>query len=68
MTIRCNRCKRRMRNPDDWTVLVSRGVITGHLCPNCQTPEENAEAVLNEATLEYGVRVDGRLVGRPKFP
>jgi hypothetical protein len=69
MTIRCNRCERRMRNPADWNVVVSRGVITGYLCPGCQTPEENAEAVINEATVEYvGVSVDGRLLGRPKSP
>lgn len=24
-----------------------------HICPSCQTPEENAEAVINEATIDY---------------
>jgi hypothetical protein len=42
--------------------------LDGCLCPDCQTPEENAEAAINEATLEYGVSVDGRLLGRPKSP
>ncbi|MFF7415705.1 hypothetical protein [Streptomyces lydicus] len=29
------------------------GVLRGLLCPECQTPEENAEAEVKEATLDY---------------
>ncbi|MDC8973986.1 hypothetical protein [Mycobacterium marinum] len=50
---------------DGWNVVVERGYVTGLLCPNCQTPQENAEAAVNEATLDYTV-IDGRLAGRPK--
>lgn len=49
----------------DWNVVVELGVITGLLCTDCQTVEENAEAAVNEATLDYAV-IDGRLAGRPK--
>lgn len=34
--------------------------------PRCQTPEENAEAVVNEATTVYGRDAHGRFTGRPK--
>jgi hypothetical protein len=62
---RCDRCRRRLRGGTDWNVVVERGVITGLLCPDCQTPDENAEAVINEATTDYAVFA-GRLVGRRK--
>lgn len=52
---------------DGWNATVSRGVITGYLCPGCQTPDENAEAEIHEATLDYGVNSLGRLVGRPEL-
>lgn len=45
---------------------MSRGVPAGYLCPGCQTPEENAEAEVNQATLDYAVRADGRAIGVPK--
>lgn len=64
--IRCSRCRRRYRGHGDWNVVVSAGVVTGYLCPGCQTPEENAEATIHEATLDYGITQDGLLIGRPK--
>jgi hypothetical protein len=48
-------------------MVLSRGVITGYLCPACQTPEENAEAEINFATLDYFVDSSGRVGGRPKI-
>jgi len=55
--IRCDRCSRRLRNPrnpGDWNTIFDRGYPTGrHLCPDCQTPEENAEAEIKAATLDY---------------
>ena len=63
---RCQRCGRRYRGTGEWNVVVENGVITGVLCPGCQTPEENAEAVINEATLVYGRRSDGLLVSYPR--
>ena len=50
----------------DWNATVKRGVVVGSLCPNYQTPEENAEAVVNEATTVYGRDAQGRFTGRPK--
>jgi hypothetical protein len=51
---RCDRCRKRYRGCGDWNLVVRQGFIVGHLCPTCQTPEENAEAVINEATIDYG--------------
>lgn len=51
--IRCTRCARRLRNADGWNAIFRMGVLTGYLCPSCQTPEENAEAEINDATLDY---------------
>ncbi|RPA64895.1 hypothetical protein EF294_07375 [Gordonia oryzae] len=68
--IRCSRCRRRLRNPATdtaWNVTVERGQIVGHLCPDCQTPEENAEAEINLATLEYGYDPAIGLLGRPRI-
>jgi len=68
---RCVRCRRRLRKSHlsadcQWNAVTENGVITGIICPTCQTPQENAEAAINEATLAYSVRPDGRLIGRPK--
>jgi len=49
-----------------WNAIAENGVITGIICPSCQTPQENAEAAINEATLAYSVRPDGRFISRPK--
>lgn len=66
--IRCSRCSARMRNhPERWNCTLRRGVVVGFLCPRCQTAEENAEAEVNEATLDYLPReLDGRYRQRPK--
>lgn len=64
----CSRCGRRLRSVSsahDWNVILESGRIIGLICPDCQTAEENAEAAVNEATLDYGVR-GGRIIGRPK--
>lgn len=64
----CDRCGRRARSlaaMSEWNVVVEHGLITGLLCDRCQTPEENAEAAIHEATMEYTV-TGGRLAGRPK--
>lgn len=64
----CDRCGRRGRSlaaMADWNVIVEYGLITGLLCPACQTPEENVEAAVNEATLDYTM-IGDRLAGRPK--
>ena len=68
--IRCDRCNRRLRNPKadcSWNVTIDRGRILGYICPSCQTVEENTEAEINEATLEYCGRIHGvGFIARPK--
>jgi hypothetical protein len=71
IVIRCDRCGRRCRNPaafvtDEWNATLRQGVVVGHLCPDCQTPEENAEAAIHEATLVYGRDAQGRHIAWPK--
>ncbi|MGI8879021.1 MAG: hypothetical protein ACR2KJ_00605 [Jatrophihabitans sp.] len=42
-----------MRNGTGWNVTMSKGIVVGYLCPDCQTAEENTEAVINEAGIDY---------------
>ena len=66
----CDRCRRSLRKAKDvdgWNAIFKTGVVIGLLCPKCQTPAENAEAVINEATTDYrGVDPAGRFWGQPK--
>lgn len=69
--IRCSRCGRRLRNPASqagkgWNVEMKGGEARAYLCPDCQTPEENAEAEINEATLDYFRLPGGQVFGQPK--
>ncbi|MFC9769333.1 hypothetical protein [Rhodococcus jostii] len=64
--VRCSRCRRRLRRDTGWNVTMSGGRPAGYLCPRCQTPDEHAEAEINEATTDYGVDRHGRLIGFPK--
>lgn len=61
--IRCSECNRRARSGAGWNCTMRSGVMAGYLCPTCQTPEQNAEAEINAATLNYGVDPAGRFVG-----
>lgn len=65
-TVRCERCGRRHRGSNDWNVALKDGIVVGFLCPACQTPQENAEAVINEATLDYGLDSTHRVTGAPR--
>jgi hypothetical protein len=65
-TLRCQRCDRRYRGHGAWNLVAEQGVVRGALCPDCQTPEEDAEAAIHEATLDYGKLSDGRITGKPK--
>lgn len=64
--VRCSECNRRMRSTAGWNCTIKSGVIVGNTCPTCQTPEQNAEAEINEATLDYGQDQFGRVIGKPK--
>jgi len=55
---------------------MTQGQATGLLCPACQSPEENAEALINgvfgssmscEATVNYGLDAQGRVLGVPRL-
>lgn len=69
--ISCKRCGKRVRATrkgiEGWNIEAHRGIVFGFLCPGCQTPEENAEAEINSATLDYeGADAFGFLRARPK--
>lgn len=65
--VRCMRCDRKYKGRGDWNVVFRKGAPVGLLCPDCQTPEENAEAAINEATLEYSLDDQGRPMARRKI-
>lgn len=53
----CTRCTRACwKDADDaerWNIDFAQGCPVGYVCPECQTPEENAEAEVKAATLDY---------------
>lgn len=63
---KCDRCGRRYRGAGDWNLVFCLGVAVGALCPSCQTPQESAEAAVNEAVLTYTVDPLGLVRGAPK--
>jgi len=64
MTItRCGRGNRHYRGAGGWNATVRAGGGVSVLCLGCQTPEENTEAVINEATLVHGQDDHGLLIG-----
>jgi hypothetical protein len=67
--IECIRCRRelgKIESAEGWNVIVEQGHSVGYVCPGCQTPEENAEAVIHESTLEHGVDDRDRRVTHTK--
>lgn len=64
--LKCKRCEKLFRGQLGWNVELRGGVVQFALCGDCQTPEENAEAELNAATLTYAKDELGRVVGTPK--
>ena len=51
----CMRCNRDIRDSEDqaeWNAAMSDGRVVGFVCPDCQTPEENAEAVVRDASRQ----------------
>lgn len=54
MRLRCTRCSRSVpRQCEGWNVTMVSGVVTEVIRPRCQSAEENAEAEINDATLNY---------------
>jgi Zn finger protein HypA/HybF involved in hydrogenase expression len=65
--IKCVKCGKRLRNiHEPWNVELKNGKVQWYICPDCQSPEQNVEAEINEATLHYGTLPDGRIIGFPK--
>ena len=53
--VECARCGKVefAGNADGWNVVFNMGRVAGFLCPDCQTAEEDIEAQVNEATIDY---------------
>lgn len=51
--IRCSRCARRCWNSEDWSLVARAGVVVGHVCPGCLSPEEHGAAVISEPAPSY---------------
>lgn len=68
---RCSRCPAKVRPHQarfsEWNAQLRDGVVVGALCPDCQSTEENAEAAINEATVDYSSDGRGRYRGSPKW-
>ena len=47
----CGRAFDKATDQDQWRATIKSGFIVGSLCPTCRTAQENAEAVINEATI-----------------
>jgi predicted DNA-binding transcriptional regulator AlpA len=54
--VRCQRCGKRMRRDDGWNTVWIPGLVVGHECPDCQTPQADLEAELisSQTTRETG--------------
>lgn len=67
----CARCERpfslTVPDVDAWNgVLNPAGELVGLLCPDCQTPEEDAEATIRDATEDVAIGPDGTAILRPQ--
>ncbi|MFJ1936653.1 hypothetical protein ACIOGZ_28835 [Kitasatospora sp. NPDC088160] len=60
---RCGRSRERADNLAVWNDVWKRGVLTGYICPGCQTSEEAVEAAVNATLVDYSmarIGMDGR--------
>ncbi len=64
--IRCGSCGQRWDGRDlEWNGVFKDGFRVDARCPDCQSPEDSAEAEINAATTIYGRDSLGRLTVRP---
>lgn len=64
---RCGRCGKHASDTSGWSAAVAMGAIVSILCGSCQTRDEQAEAAVNSATLDFAL-INGRIASRPKGP
>ena len=68
--LKCSTCGRRFRerafDAEFWNVELHAGIITRVLCPDCQTPEQDMEAQVNQAMLNYARNTSGQIIARTK--
>lgn len=69
--LKCDRCGREeniheLTERHYWIGITKDGYLATWLCPDCQTPEEQAAAEVNDALLEYKKDDQGRMMGRRK--
>ncbi len=62
----CDRCNKLYRGHGDWNAVLRHGDVVGFVCTSCQSADENVEAVINEATIDYSRDLQGRVTGRAK--
>jgi len=66
----CDRCPRpyhpNVADAAYWNMVLRDGRIVAVLCPGCQSPEEDMEAEVNQATLSYEADDQGRIWNRPR--
>jgi hypothetical protein len=64
--ILCTRCDRATGSLDGWNFTLAEGVAVGHVCPHCQTEEENAETEIHAAAVDFEDDELQRILGRPR--
>lgn len=65
--VQCGQCGAvaSLTDLEGWNAEFKAGRAVAIICPACQTPEQDLEAAVNEAMLDYSSR-DGLIVGTPK--
>lgn len=62
----CVRCRRGVPAvPTGWNGVWKLGILKSVICPECQSVDENLEAEVHDATLNY-VSKDGMPASLPK--
>lgn len=58
--VKCLRCGKTevVAKADYWNAVFDEGVITGFLCPDCQTQDEWLEAEVNEALTDFSKAIE----------
>lgn len=66
MKLTCTLCANTGTDRGDWNGSYRSGRLLSIICPDCQSADQNAEAAINEATLDYSMNAFGQVVVRPK--